>query len=174
MWWWWFGWGLISQWVREYFAASIPVYTNKLNRPILIVSRWWSFPAPDHQQVKKQTGLCAGGQGCITRWQNVPIQIIPVQGEGGERMVAVYFPKQKVLYASDLVQQMRDKSFFIEYLSEVKAVVDRHKLDVETFLRCNNRPLHGKTSQPPLIKKQINNSLTIWNSEFFSCSCFVY
>ncbi len=133
--------------VREYFAASIPVYTNKLNKPILDrISVVDHSPAPDHQQVKKAKPVYALVDKVVSLDdKNVPIQIIPVQGEGGERMVAVYFPKQKVLYASDLVQQMRDKSFFfIEYLSEVKAVVDRHKLDVETVYAMHTRPVAWK------------------------------
>lgn len=133
--------------VREYVAAGIPVYTNKLNKSILDrVSQADHSPKPDNQQIRKAKPVYTLVDNAITlNDKNIPIQIIPVQGEGGERMVAVYFPKQKVLYASDLVQQMRDKSFFfIEYLSEVKAVVDRHKLDVETVYAMHTRPIAWK------------------------------
>lgn len=133
--------------VREYFAAGILVYTNKLNKPVLDrISAVDHSPAPDHQQVRKAKPVYTLVDNVVTlNDKNVPIQIIPVQGEGGERMVAVYFPKQKVLYASDLVQQMRDKSFFfIEYLAEVKAIVDRHKLDVETVYAMHTRPVAWK------------------------------
>lgn len=133
--------------VREYFAANVPVYTHKLNKATLdkIVQVDHSI-SPDHQQVKKTKPVYTLVDKTVTlNDKNVPIQIIPIQGEGGERMVAVYFPKQKVLYASDLVQQMRDKSFFfIEYLSEVKAVVDRNKLEVETVYAMHTKPLAWK------------------------------
>jgi hypothetical protein len=107
---------------------------------------------PDHQQIKKsKPQYILVDKPLSIEDKNVPIQIVPVQGEGGERMVAVYFPKQKVLYASDLVQQQRDKSFFfIEYLAEVKAVIDRHKLDVETVYAMHAKPLPWKEIESAL------------------------
>jgi hypothetical protein len=59
--------------------------------------------------------------------------------------VAVYFPRQKVLYASDLIQRNHDNNFFfIEYLAEVKAVVDRNKLDVEKVYAMHMAPITWK------------------------------
>jgi hypothetical protein len=143
--------------VREYVASGTTVYTNKLNKPILDrVSQVDHSPKPDNQHIKKAKPIYALVDKPITlEDKNLPIQIIPVQGEGGERMVAVYFPKQKVLYASDLVQQMRDKSFFfIEYLAEVKAMVDRHKLDVEIVYAMHTQPLPWKDILAALEKNK--------------------
>lgn len=133
--------------VREYFASNIPVYTNKLNKPILDrVAVVDHSPMPDNQQLKNaKPQYVLVDKSVVLDDKISPLQIIPIQGEGGERMVAVYFPKQKVLYASDLVQQQPDKSFFfLEYLAEVKAVIDRHKLDVETVYAMHTKPLSLK------------------------------
>jgi hypothetical protein len=133
--------------VREYISASIPVYTNILNKAILDrVSAVDHSTSPDHLQLKKsKPEYKLVDKLLLLDDKATPIQILPVNGEGGERMVFVYFPKQKVLYASDLVQQMRDKSFFfIEYLAEVKAVVERYKLDVEMVYAMHTRPVPFK------------------------------
>lgn len=130
--------------VREYFSESIPVYTSKLNKPILdrVAAADYS-PAPDHQQIKKiKPDYKLIDKPLWLNDKHSPMQIIPVNGEGGERMVFVYFPNQKVLYASDLVQRGRAGDFFfIEYVAEVKAVVERYKLKVETVYAMHTRPI---------------------------------
>ncbi len=143
--------------VREYFAMKIPVYTNILNKEILDkVAVVDHSPAPDHQQINEITPTyILIDKPLLLNDKNMPVQIIPVNGEGGERMVAVYFPKQKVLYASDLVQQLGDQSFFfIEYLAEVKAVVDRNHLDVETVYAMHTKPLAWKEIENALEKNK--------------------
>jgi hypothetical protein len=143
--------------VREYFSANIPVYTSKLNKNILDrVAAVDHSPTPDHQHIKRATpAYKLIDKPLVINDKNVPVQIIPVNGEGGERMVFVYFPNQKVLYASDLVQQLRDKSFFfIQYLAEVKAVVERHKLDVETVYAMHTEPLAWKEIETVLEKNK--------------------
>lgn len=143
--------------VREYISVGVPVYTNKLNKPILDKVATADFsPRPDNQQTKKLKPVYSLVDKTVSLDdKNVPIQILPVNGEGGERMVAVYFPKQKVLYASDLIQQQRDKSFFfIEYLAEVKAVVDRNKLQVDTVYAMHTAPLAWKEILEALEKNK--------------------
>lgn len=133
--------------VREYFSTHTPVYTNALNKSLLDrIATVDHSPLPDHQQNIKATPIYKlVDKTVVLNDRNLPIQIIPINGEGGECMVAVYFPAQKVLYASDLIQQQRDKSFFfIEYLAEVKALIDRHKLDVETVYAMHTKPLPWK------------------------------
>ncbi|HET9055465.1 MAG TPA: MBL fold metallo-hydrolase, partial [Chitinophagaceae bacterium] len=56
------------------------------------------------------------------------IKLIPFRTETGERMMMVYFPEYKLLYASDLLQP----SGFIEHYNwEVIQAVKREKLEVE-------------------------------------------
>lgn len=143
--------------VREYFSENIPVYTSRLNKPILDrIATVDHSPLPDHQQIKKGNPDYRLVDKVVSlNDKNSPLQIIPVNGEGGERMVFVYFPNQKVLYASDLVQRGRDGSFFfLEYISEVKAVVDRNKLDVQTVYAMHTTPIPFKEIETALDKNK--------------------
>ncbi|HVQ36985.1 MAG TPA: hypothetical protein VMS31_05610, partial [Pyrinomonadaceae bacterium] len=79
--------------------------------------------APKFSFVRSKTGI---GQGANR------LEIYPVRGSGGERMMLVYFPELKVLYGSDLVQPDRNGGFFSpQYLSEVAEIVNSEKLEVD-------------------------------------------
>lgn len=130
---------------REYMAARIPVYSSYLNEGILTRLAHADYaPQSDALQATKRKPEF--------RWVNSPVAfddknnpftIYPVNGEGGERMVVVYFPKQKVLYASDLVQYAdaaRKDFFFPEYLHEVRAVIRRYHLEVDTVYAMHLEP----------------------------------
>ena len=137
---------------REYIAANVPIYTNMLNEQILnrIAAADFS-PAPDHLQLKKTIPQFKLVKDAVTIDDKIsPVQILPMNGEGSERMVAVYFPKQKVLYASDLIQYSGGDFFFKQYLAEVKALVDRHKLDVQTVYAMHMMPLEWKKIEEAL------------------------
>jgi len=84
--------------------------------------------------------------------------IYPIEGEGGERMVAVYFPNQKVLYASDLIQKQGKEFFFPEYLAEVEAVVKRNNLQVETVYAMHTKPLPWKEIADALAEIRRNTN----------------
>lgn len=66
--------------------------------------------------------------------------LYPIRGEGGERMMAVYLPGHRVLYASDLVQRQGPDFFWPSYLMEVAAVVERHGLDPERVMALHLSP----------------------------------
>ena len=60
------------------------------------------------------------------------LELYPVRGENGERMMAAYFPALKVLYTSDEIQRDRSGGFFMpEYLLEVRDLVHREHLVVD-------------------------------------------
>jgi len=52
------------------------------------------------------------------------MDLIPVRGEFGERMMLAWFPQHRLLCASDMIQRGREKgSFFMpSMLAEVEAV----------------------------------------------------
>jgi hypothetical protein len=120
--------------VREYVARGVPVYLLDLNRSI--VERALKAPhtaVPDAlaktpreaklNAISSRTELGSG----VNR-----IELYPVRGEGGERMVMVYFPSIGLLYGSDLVQKNPDGSYFsAQYLSELVAAAQREKLTVD-------------------------------------------
>lgn len=132
--------------IREYAANGIPIYTHQLNQQIImdLLAADRSLN-PDSQALDPKQpdfNLIANKQ--VLNDAETPIEVYPVKGEAGERMIALYFPKQKVLYASDLIQMTgrnRDRFFAPQYLSEVKALVDRHGLDVETVFAMHLSPI---------------------------------
>lgn len=92
--------------VREYVARGIPVYILDLNEPILkraVLSphrlhpdALGAQPKPARfERVTQKTVLGAGAN---------RLELYPVRGETGERMMAVYMPQHRILYGSDLVQ----------------------------------------------------------------------
>jgi hypothetical protein len=60
------------------------------------------------------------------------IELHPVRGENGERMMAAYFPALKLLYTSDEIMRERPDAFFMpELLLEVRDLVQREHLAVD-------------------------------------------
>jgi hypothetical protein len=131
---------------REYFSEQIPVYTNALNEQILLrLANADYSPSPDnHQSKKNKPQLRLISKPTTIADKTSPVVFYPIEGEGGERMVAAYFPNQKVLYASDLIQKQGKSFFFPEYLAEVEALVKRHKLVVETVYAMHTKPIPWK------------------------------
>lgn len=131
--------------IRAFAANSIPIYTHRLNEEVIsnVLNADHSLFPDQYEQKRRKPKFHFIDTPLLIDDENTPVQVIPVNGEGGERMVALYFPRQKVLYASDLVQyNVRSESFFSpQYLSEVKAMVDRHQLDVETVFAMHTAPL---------------------------------
>lgn len=121
--------------LREYAARGVPIVTLDLNRAI--VERLLAAPrnrspdawagarhSADLRDVSERTVIGSGPN---------RIELYPVRGEGGERMMLAWLPEHRILYASDLVQIGPDGSaFWPEYLLEVAWVVERHALDPVT------------------------------------------
>lgn len=131
--------------IRAYAAHNIPIYTHRLNEDLLkkVLAADHS-PLPDaYEQSRSKPQFKLIDKAIELKDGSTPVRVIPVDGEGGERMIMLYFSLQKVLYASDLVQYSeRSKSFFSpQYLSEVKAVVDRYHLEVETVFAFHTSPM---------------------------------
>lgn len=132
--------------IREFAAEEIPIFTHQLNQPIINVLLAADRSLnPDSQETHpKQANFNLIAHKQTLNDQETPIEIYPVNGEAGERMIALYFPRQKVLYASDLLQMTgrnRDQFFAPQYLSEVKALVDRHGLEVNTVFAMHLSPI---------------------------------
>jgi glyoxylase-like metal-dependent hydrolase (beta-lactamase superfamily II) len=115
--------------VREYVARGIPVYALDLNKPILerlVAATYSQTPdalaraprAPEWRFVSEKTTI-GGGE---TR-----VDVIPVRGEGSERMLMAHLPALNLLYATDLLQYNRDRTSFFNpvYPAELAAAVAR-------------------------------------------------
>lgn len=117
--------------MREYVARKIPVYALDLNVPILdrlmkatrtndpdTLSR--QPAAPQWRPVSSTTTI---GEG------NLRIQLMPVRGELGERMMVAYIPGLKLAYSSDLIQPGQKGGFFMPgMLTEVTAAFARENV----------------------------------------------
>lgn len=123
--------------VRAVVARGLPLYIVDLNEPILrrvLEAPHASQPdaltrrprAPQFHAVSARTVIGSGAN---------RIELYPVRGEAGERMMVAYLPQQRLLYASDLVQPRPDGSFgFPEYLTEVVDVATRERLAVDRVI----------------------------------------
>lgn len=129
--------------VREYVARGVPLHALDLNAPLLermIAAPRVRFPdslakAPRPADIRPVSGPVTIGEGSNR------LELYPVRGEGGERMMVAYLPERRILYASDLVQIQPDGSvFWPEYLIEVRNVVARHGLDPETVFAMHTPP----------------------------------
>lgn len=130
--------------VREYVARGVPVYTLDLNAPLLrAVAAAPHRQVPDLQSERQRTpeirpidqttSIGDGTNG---------IDLHPVHGEGGERMVAIHFPQLRILYASDLVQRGPDGNFFMpSYLLEIERLISREDLHVETVFALHTEAI---------------------------------
>ena len=131
--------------IRQYVARGIPVYTQQLNQPILqSVSKANMVTYPDALQKKpKKVRFRLLNKKLVLDDVHTPMIIVPANGEGAERMLFIYFPKQKTLYASDMVQySSRRKSFFMpQYLSEVNRIVQKEKWKVDTVFAMHTTPM---------------------------------
>ena len=130
--------------LREFAARGVPIVALELNRPI--VGRLLAAPrvrdadawasAPRQATVRGVSDRTVIGSGPNR------IELYPVAGEGGERMMVAWLPEHRVLYASDLVQIGPDGSvFWPEYLLEVAWVVERHALDPVTVFAMHTPPI---------------------------------
>lgn len=122
--------------VREYVAHSVPIHAFGLNHQLL--QRIIDAPRtrrPDRlagfRQAEPQ--LLAVGDGDVLGDGPNRAVLYPLRGEGGERMVAVWFPEHRLLYSSDLIQPGPGGDFFMpSYLADVEALVEREGLEPET------------------------------------------
>ncbi|HAS42098.1 MAG TPA: hypothetical protein DCS93_16590 [Microscillaceae bacterium] len=131
--------------VRQYVADGIPIYTQQLNQPILQrIAKANHAAYPDALKKKpKKARFRLLNKKLVLDDPTTPMEIVPANGEGAERMLFIYFPKQKTLYASDMVQySARRKSFFMpQYLSEVNQVVQQEKWEVDTVFAMHTAPM---------------------------------
>ena len=131
--------------VREYVARGIPVYALDLNLPILrrlVAASHAAAPdrlqrepkKPDFRVVSRTISIGTGA----TR-----VDVMPVRGEGSERMMMAYLPGLKALYASDLLQYNRDRTSFFHpvYPAELAAAAEREKLEVAQTWAMHMAPI---------------------------------
>jgi hypothetical protein len=120
--------------VREYVARGVPVYALDLNRPIL--ERLLAAPYGEARDLLARAPKAAAVTWIAARTVigsgDSRVELYPIRGENGERMLMAYFPAHRLLYASDEIQRLRSGAFFMpEYLLETRDAIEREKLVVE-------------------------------------------
>ena len=119
--------------IREYVARGIPVYALDLNVPILtrLTSAAHTL-APDtlQRQPKPPIVRPVSARTVIGSGEN-RVELAPVHGDNGERMMIAWLPGAHLLYTSDLVQHKRaGPGFFApEMLVELEAAVSREHIE---------------------------------------------
>jgi len=126
--------------IREYAARGIPIFLLDHNVPQ--IRRALDAPHRFHpdalartpreailRPVSKRTTIGGGPN---------RIELVPVRGETGERMMLAYLPGSRILYASDLFQAGRDGP--PEYAWEVADTARRERLDVATVFAMHSDP----------------------------------
>lgn len=118
--------------IREYAASGIPIYPLDLN--VSILTRIIEAPraiapdpvrgarrAPVFRPVSSRTAIGTG---------ETRVELIPVRGEYGERMMLAWLPGARLLYSSDLIQPDRPGTGFFmpAMLAEVVGAVERERI----------------------------------------------
>ena len=126
--------------IREYAARGIPIYV--LDRNVPQIRRALESPHRFHPDALARAPRAAilrpvSAKTVVGRGPN-RIELHPVRGETGERMMLAYLPGARILYASDLFQAGRDGP--PEYAWEVAEVARRERLDVRTVFAMHSDP----------------------------------
>jgi hypothetical protein len=120
--------------VREYVARGIPVYALDLNKPILdrlLAANYGAKPDALAQKPRPARFTWVPGKTVIGAG-DARMELYPIRGENGERMMAAYFPALKLLYTSDEIQRQGRGGFFMpELLLEVRDLIQRERLEVD-------------------------------------------
>jgi glyoxylase-like metal-dependent hydrolase (beta-lactamase superfamily II) len=119
--------------IREYAAKGIPIYALDLNVSILsrIMEASHTLSPDSLSQAPKAPVFRPVATRTTIGTGDTRMEVIPVRGEYGERMMLIWFPGPKLLYSSDLLQRDRSgKSFFMMAMpAEVVDAAAREKLD---------------------------------------------
>lgn len=133
--------------VREAVAERLPVYVLDLNQPLLArmvaaphslrPDRLQRSPAPPQWRVVH--GRLQIGSGA-----NRAV-LYPLRGAATERQYMVYFPQHRLLYASDTLALLPDKSLYNpQLMHEVVQAVEREHLQVDTVFAMHQGPTPWK------------------------------
>ena len=129
--------------VREYVARGVPIHRLDLNAGILdrlVAARHTLSPdalsrTPRAAVWRNVTGGATIGTG------DTRIELLPVRGEIGERMMFAWLPGLRLIYASDMVQRDRSGGFFwVGMLAEAEAVAARAGVKPERVMAMHLLP----------------------------------
>lgn len=129
--------------VRQAVAEGVPVYVLDLNAPLL--NRLVDAPhrlQPDDLQAHPKTPhwITVSDRMEIGKGDN-RVVLYPLRGASTERQYMVYFPAQKLLYASDTLALNGDNTLYDpDLMLEVMQAAAREHLDVNTVYAMHQGP----------------------------------
>lgn len=133
--------------LRPFIASEIPIYHSPLNT--LVIEELAHAPFTNHpDELQKTPGAIKSkpvSEKTILGSGPNRLEIYPMNSEGSEGMLMVYFPQQKLLYTSDLVQGINNPEpapYFREYWKEALELIDQKKLDVEKVYGMHMAPVN--------------------------------
>jgi hypothetical protein len=130
--------------VRYAVAQGKAVYILDLNRPLLerMIEAPHAIQPDSSQRSRKRPDFrIVSGKTQIGTGPN-RLVLYPLRGASTERQYLVYFPEQRLLYASDTLVLNDDGSLYDpELVREVKLAVDRERLEVETVYAMHQSPV---------------------------------
>ena len=129
--------------VRQAVAEGLPVWALDLNlRELDDLLRAPHALQPDDLQKRPAAPRwnVVAGHVEIGRGDN-RVELYPLRGASTERQYMVYFPRYRLLYASDTLALNADQSLYDpQLMHEVMQAVERNKLDVETVFAMHEGP----------------------------------
>lgn len=119
--------------VREYVARGTPIVALDLNVPILerMIGAPHTFSPDALSRAPRKATLRPVSRRTTLGSGPTRMELIPVRGESGERMMLIWFPEIHTLYSSDLIQRGRPGStefFMPAMLMEVETAARREGL----------------------------------------------
>jgi glyoxylase-like metal-dependent hydrolase (beta-lactamase superfamily II) len=145
--------------VREYAAQSIPIYALDVNRPLLervLAAPHKFYPDNFEKNPRKAKFTFVSNKTVIGDGAN-RMELYPMRTETGERMMMIYFPEHRLLYAADLIQRSNGRFFMPQYLSEAMSAVKRENLSIENVfaMHLDKTPWTDVTAE---VAKQMSAS----------------
>ncbi|WP_424682065.1 hypothetical protein [Frateuria sp. YIM B11624] len=129
--------------VREAVAEGVPVYVLDLNKPLLdrLVDAPHHLQPDDLQSHPKAAHWMVVGDHLEVGKGANRVVLYPLRGASTERQYMVYFPQQKLLYASDTLAFNEDHTLYDpELMYEVMQAVVREHLRVDTVYAMHQGP----------------------------------
>ncbi len=144
--------------LRPFIASEIPVYHSPIISPVLKELSTADFSVnPDELQKnpKKIKSVTVSEKISIGSGKN-RMEIYPMNSEGSEGMLMVYFPEYKLLYTSDLVQGITNSEppvYFREYWKEALELIEKNKLEAEKIYGMHLAPVNLSDLKNALDRK---------------------
>lgn len=130
--------------IREYVANEIPIYIHKNNKELIesIINANYKSDQDSQSKVNNKPIYKFVNSKTTINSTTESINIYPINGSAGSKMLMVELEKSNWLYAADLVQKLGDGSFFMpQYLTEINNALKLNNIRIEKVSAMHAMPL---------------------------------